>query len=96
VSGPSPLKAGYNSSYTRVVKTAISIPDPLFKAAEDLANRLGISRSRLYSLAIERFVEDHRFDGVTERLDEVYCEVAAGVDPLLERIQAITLEDEGW
>jgi mRNA-degrading endonuclease toxin of MazEF toxin-antitoxin module len=33
------------------VKTAISIPDPLFDAAERLAKRLRIARSQLYCRA---------------------------------------------
>ncbi|MEM6753148.1 MAG: ChpI protein, partial [Cyanobacteria bacterium P01_C01_bin.38] len=33
------------------MKTAISIPDPLFEAAEQFAKRLGLSRSELYAMA---------------------------------------------
>src|SRR5688572_2300207 len=35
------------------MKTAISLPDALFEAAELLAGRLGVSRSRLYANALE-------------------------------------------
>jgi hypothetical protein len=31
------------------MKAAVSIPDPIFKAADELANKMGVSRSRLYS-----------------------------------------------
>ena len=79
-----------------IMKTAISIPDSVFEAAENLAQRLGISRSRLYSKAVERFVADHQGQGVTERLDEVYAEEAARVDPLLETLQTASLEPEDW
>ena len=48
------------------MKTAVSIPDPLFDAAEKMAGRLGISRSRLYAHAIERFVKSYRKKGITE------------------------------
>jgi len=34
------------------MKTAISLPDPVFRSAEQLAARLGISRSELYCRAI--------------------------------------------
>ncbi len=54
------------------MKTAISIPDPVFKSAEQLAARLRVSRSELYSKAIRAFVEEHRDELVTSRLNEVY------------------------
>lgn len=54
------------------MKTAISIPDPIFESAEKLAKRLGISRSQLYSNAVDALVEKYRYSGVTEQLDAVY------------------------
>jgi len=54
------------------MKTAISIPDPVFKSAEQLASRLRVSRSALYSKALEAFLEEHRDELVTSRLNEVY------------------------
>jgi len=44
------------------MKTAISIPDPLFDAAEDVADRLGVSRSQLYAKALAEYVAKHRDD----------------------------------
>lgn len=78
------------------VKTAISIPDPVFEAAEDLAERLGVSRSRLYTEAIERFVADHRCVEVTERLDAIYSDESARVDPHLQVLQTALLDVEDW
>ena len=40
------------------MKTAISIPDPLFGAAERLAKHLGISRSQLYQRALQAFLQE--------------------------------------
>ena len=54
------------------MKTAISIPDPIFEAAEKLARRLGMSRSQLYSKAVDSLIEQYRYSGVRERLDAVY------------------------
>lgn len=54
------------------MKTAISVPDRVFRSAEQLAARLGISRSELYSKALAALVEKHRDDLVTARLNEVY------------------------
>jgi metal-responsive CopG/Arc/MetJ family transcriptional regulator len=69
------------------VKIAVSIPDPLFEAAERVAHRLGLSRSQLYARAIERFLADDPDDEVTARLDEVYASEASSLDPDLARAQ---------
>lgn len=54
------------------MKTTISIPDRVFRSAEQLAARLGVSRSQLYSKALTALVEKHRDDLITARLNEVY------------------------
>jgi len=38
------------------MKTAVSVPDPLFQRAERTAKRLGISRSELYARALNDFL----------------------------------------
>ena len=53
------------------MKASVSIPDPVFKAADKLAHRMGVSRSRFYSVALQRFVQDHDDEAITARLDEV-------------------------
>ena len=39
------------------VKTVISIPDSLFRAAERAAKRLGVSRSEFYQRAISLYLQ---------------------------------------
>lgn len=65
------------------MKTAVSIPAPVFQAAEQLAKRLGIPRSRLYSRALERYVAEVQKRDVTALLNEVYAKEEAELDPLL-------------
>ncbi len=78
------------------MKTAISIPDPVFDAADDLADRLGLSRSALYTQAISEFLERHRSDLVTEKLNRVYSEAPSHLDPVLHQIQVASLPQEEW
>lgn len=78
------------------MKTAISLPDRVFDAAERVAKRLGISRSELYARAVARFVEEHRGDKVTDALDRVYAEVDSTLDPTLSRLQAVSLPRDEW
>jgi metal-responsive CopG/Arc/MetJ family transcriptional regulator len=54
------------------MKTAVSVPDRVFHSAEQLAARLGISRSELYSKALAALVAKHRDDVITARLNEIY------------------------
>jgi antitoxin MazE6 len=80
------------------MKTAVSIPDPVFAAADALAHRLGLSRSELYATALKTYVAGHRQVGVRERLDTVYADRPAAADPdrNLEVLQARSLADEDW
>ena len=53
------------------MKTAISIPDELFEEAERLASEWQISRSQLYSRALQEFVARHAPDRLTEAMNRV-------------------------
>ncbi len=63
------------------MKTAISIPDPLFKAAERAAKRQKISRSRLYAKALASYLRAQGEKGITEALDAVYATESSDLDP---------------
>jgi metal-responsive CopG/Arc/MetJ family transcriptional regulator len=78
------------------MKTAVSLPDPVFEAAEQLAKRLRMSRSELYATAIARFVGEHRGRGVTELLNRVYGDHPddASVDSILAELQHRALARE--
>ncbi len=52
------------------MKTAISLPDQLFDAADVLAARLHVSRSQLYVMALERFIKEHDQSSVTAKIDD--------------------------
>lgn len=86
----------YENSYTRTVKTAISVPDELFRQADKTAQRLKLSRSQLYSTALREFLEKREPADVTARLDAVYANRKAKVDPALVRAQARSWGREDW
>lgn len=65
------------------MRTTISVPDELFESADALAERLDVSRSRLYAAAVADYVAKHRHADTTDRLDAVYTEEEAGVDPAI-------------
>ena len=78
------------------MKTAISVPDSLLSSADDLARRLGMSRSRLFATALAEFIAKHRPDEVTERLNEVYATEISTIDRRLRRAQERVLSSDEW
>ena len=80
------------------MKTAISIPDDLFSAAERAAKRLGLSRSELYRRALAAFLERHSERLVTEALDAIYGSEPqeSRLDPVLEHLQRASVTRERW
>lgn len=78
------------------MKTAISLPDALFEAAEAAARRLGLSRSRFYAEAIETYLKQGGAAGITDRLDEVYGESDSRLDDALAQLQFASLPSEEW
>ena len=69
--------------YTWHMKTAISLPDPLFEQAERFAQRLEMSRSQLYSQALQEYLERHDDDSITEALNKIYATQPSTLDPVI-------------
>jgi hypothetical protein len=63
------------------MKTAISIPDPIFEQAEEAAKELRMSRSELYTTALREFLQEQQTAQVIERLNQVYAEEPSNLDP---------------
>lgn len=78
------------------MKTAISLPDPIFEEAESLARRLGISRSELYTNALKAYLQKYNREQILSKLNQVYSEESSELDPVLEKIQFMSLPSENW
>jgi metal-responsive CopG/Arc/MetJ family transcriptional regulator len=57
------------------MKTAISLPDTIFRDAERLARRLKKSRSELYREAVAEYVARHEPEAITEAMNKLAAEV---------------------
>jgi metal-responsive CopG/Arc/MetJ family transcriptional regulator len=90
------LTEKYNFCYTLIMKTAISIPDPVFQSAEKLARRLGKSRSQLYTQALSSYLEKSNSSSVKDLLDKVYGSTTSHLDPQLQRLQTKVVAKEQW
>jgi metal-responsive CopG/Arc/MetJ family transcriptional regulator len=78
------------------MKTAISIPDKVFRSADALAKRLGVSRSQIYTTAVSEFLSKHQGRQVTARLDSLYAEEDSSLSPNLISLQTKSLAHEEW
>ena len=56
------------------VKTAISLPEPLFHRAETVAHELKISRSQLVATAVDEFVKRYERRALIEAINRAYEE----------------------
>ena len=65
------------------MKTAISIDDGLLQEADQTARLMGLSRSRLFSLAVGDFLQRQRREQMLLRLNEVYAD---SVEPSERRL----------
>lgn len=54
------------------MKTAISVDDQLMIAADRAAREIGVSRSRLFSLALKDYLRKRQQDKIVEQLNQVY------------------------
>ena len=71
------------------MKTAISIDDGLLREADETARLMGLSRSRLFALAVGDFLQRQRREQMLLRLNEVYAEGREPAEtPLLKGIKA--------
>jgi metal-responsive CopG/Arc/MetJ family transcriptional regulator len=78
------------------MKTAVSIPDDVFKEAERLVAELRISRSQVYSRALREFVARHAPDRVTDAMNRVVDAVGPEIDPFSQSASRRALEGVEW
>jgi metal-responsive CopG/Arc/MetJ family transcriptional regulator len=80
------------------VKTAISIPDPTFRAAERHAATHNLSRSELYARALKEYLQRHEQQGITERINAICAEVETQPDAFDNALSVHVLEqtNEDW
>ena len=78
------------------MKTTITVPNPLHEAAEQLAQRLDVSLSELYAIALSAYVTAHQPDDITESLNRVYAETSSAMDAVLIDLQVASIGGNEW
>jgi antitoxin MazE6 len=78
------------------MKTAVSIPDQLFRRADAFARRFKKSRSQVYREALTEYLARREPDSVTASWDQVIEEVGTGTDPWVAAVSRAALERTEW
>lgn len=90
------MSTAHHPGYTPGMKTAVSIPDEVFRKAERLARRMKKSRSELFSNALADYVARHAPDHVTEAMNQACDEVGIEADSFASAASRRILERVEW
>ncbi len=78
------------------MKTAISIPEDVFRTSEELARTLKISRSAVFARGIKKLREEMDREAMVARINKVCEEVDTSVDPVLREYTYRKLREVEW
>ena len=78
------------------MKTAISLSEKLFKDAEKYARTEGLTRSKLYALALAEFLRQRKGEAITNVLNEVYATESSALDKGFVAAQEEVLPRDKW
>lgn len=78
------------------MKTAISLPDDVFEAAEVMIEARGWTRSRLYAEALREYLRHQDPDAITAALDIVHKSAAPEPSSVRRRVNRELLGATEW
>ncbi len=78
------------------MKTEISVPNPIYEAAERLAEELGMSLSEFYVAAVAAYLATYQNGDITKRLDEVYTREDSKLEPDSVAIEVVSIDKGKW
>ena len=78
------------------MKSDISIPNPVFRAAENLARKMGVSLSELYTAALNAYVVEHQKEDVTKTLNRVLETEPSAVAPEMVKMLVLSIGGDEW
>ncbi|MBK8804401.1 MAG: hypothetical protein IPN71_20530 [Fibrobacteres bacterium] len=78
------------------MKTAISLPDSVFEAAETMVLARGWTRSRLYAEALRHYLREQDPADITDRLNAVHPPQEASEQALRRQANRTRLKESDW
>ena len=81
---------------TVTTKTAISLPNKIFKDATRLAEKRGLSRSALIADALRTYLQDERRSRMTKDYDAYAASYDTSMTPIAKKRRAARLRRLPW
>ncbi|MDX2419369.1 MAG: hypothetical protein QNK19_18060 [Xanthomonadales bacterium] len=78
------------------MKVAVSIPDQIFEAAEQLSKERNVPRSQIFTEALSSYLELRNSESITALLNEIYGQEPSKVDEALTKAQFEVISHEAW
>ena len=72
------------------------MPDTVFSLANQFAASRHMSRSALFTVAVDEYIQRHQSEDVTKQLNAVYAKEASSLDPVFAKLQSLSLTKETW
>lgn len=69
------------------IKTGISIEKPIFDQVNELAQDLNISRSRLFVMAVQEFIQRHKNMELLQAINEAYDDLQEPETKIVEKMR---------
>ena len=78
------------------MKTAISLPDQLFEAADGLASQMNVSRSQFYATALEKYIAEIEKSSLTEKINKFIDQHGQEKDELMDKHMIAQMRKVDW
>lgn len=78
------------------MKTAVSLPDRVFREADRFAKRRKMTRSRLYGAALEEYLARHSPGEITEAMNRAVAAAGEAPDPFVAEAARRILRRTEW
>ena len=78
------------------MKTELSLPATVTRAAEQLARQMGMTLDEFFATAVTAYVVAREKNLITESLNRVYPDESSVLDPVIAKLQASSIRSEEW
>jgi len=78
------------------MKKELVIPTDIWEAAQQLAEKLGLSFNEFFTTALSDFIRRYGEVDITAELDKVYSHADSALEPVLGAMQFTSLPKEEW
>lgn len=78
------------------MKTELAVPTAISRAAKQLARQMGMTLEEFFTVAITTYVVAHQKKLITDSLNQIYARESSALDPVIAKLQRLTLGDEEW